>query len=81
MVFQDWKSARASTLHVFFVWPTVNEQFLMNKLACTFGKVAFELFHAQTKKKLDVFSNGKMQKRVLLMFFVRPTVDEPFFYE
>jgi hypothetical protein len=47
---QEWKSARASTLHVFVVWPAVNEQFLMNELACIFGKVAFDLFYAQSKR-------------------------------
>ena len=43
-VCQAWKSANAFTLHVFFVRPTVNEPFWMNKLACTFfvSEVSFE---------------------------------------
>ena len=46
-VFKKWKTAKACTLHVFP--PTMNEQFSMNKFACTFGKVELVFFDSQSK--------------------------------
>jgi hypothetical protein len=48
----------------FCVWPTVNEQFLMNKLACTFGKFACESFYAQSKRDYKGLSSVEKCKRI-----------------
>ena len=50
-VFQEWKSAKTCTLNVFFVRPTVNEPFCMNKMACTF--FVSEISYENAVKRLE----------------------------